>query len=201
MSEPASISAGIAGRYAQAAFDLAREDGALHRIETDVDSLEAALAESPELRALIDSPIYSRDEQGRAISTVAARMGLSQTTANLLALMAQKRRLFVLPQLLRALRERLARERGEVSAEVTSATALSSDQQARLEATLSQSEGRRVRVSTRVDPSLIGGLVVRLGSREVDTSVRSRLNRLQALMREAPAAPAAPARSNQQEVI
>ncbi len=185
MSEPAGIAAGIAGRYAQAAFDLAREDGALDRIEADVEALDQALAGSPDLRALIASPVYSREEQGRAIGAVALRMGLTPTMSNLLQLMAQKRRLFALPQLVRALRGLLARARGEVAAEVVSAQPLNPDQQARLERTLSEVEGRRVKVSTRVDPSLIGGLVVRLGSRMIDTSVRSKLGRLQTLMKEA----------------
>lgn len=185
MSEPASISAGIAGRYAQAAFDIAREDGALDRMAADVDALDQALAASAELRDVIASPLRSREEQGRAIVAVAQAMGLSATFANLLALMASKRRLFALPQLLRALRERIARERGEVAAEVVSARALSPDQMARLERTLSDAEGQRVKVSARVDESLIGGLVVRLGSRMIDTSVKSRLGRLQTAMRDA----------------
>lgn len=185
MSEPAGISAGIAERYAHAAFDLAREEGALGRIEADVDALDRALGESAELRHLIASPVYSREEQGRAVGALARAMGLSATTTNLLLLMAQKRRLFVLPQLVRALRARLARERGEVAAEVVSAKPLTPEQQARLEATLSQAEGRRVRVTTRVDQGLIGGLVVRLGSRMIDTSVRAKLGRLQNMMRAA----------------
>lgn len=185
MAEPAGISAGIAERYAAAAFDLAREDGSLPRIEADVDALDRALSESAELRDLIASPVYSREEQGRAIGALAAAMGLSPTTSNLLRLMAQKRRLFVLPQLVRALRARLARERGEVAAEVVSARPLTPEQQARLERTLSEAEGRRVRVSTRVDEGLIGGLVVRLGSRMIDTSLRTRLGRLQNTLRAA----------------
>jgi len=184
VSEPASISAGIAGRYASAAFDLAREDGGLDRLEADLGALEGVLSESADLRALIGSPLYSREEQGRAVAAVAARMGLSRTMSNLLALMSAKRRLFVLPQLVRALRARLAQERGEVAAEVISAQALSADQQARLEDTLSRAEGRRVKVSARVDAGLIGGLVVRLGSRMIDTSVRAKLGRLQNVMKE-----------------
>lgn len=185
MSEPAGISAGIAGRYASAVFDLALEDGALERLEADVDALDATLAESPDLRSLIASPLYSREEQGRGVAAVAARMALSPTMGNLLALMASKRRLFVLPHLVRALRARLAEARGEVAAEVVSAQDLSDDQRARLEEALSRAEGRRVKVSARVDAGLIGGLVVRLGSRMIDTSVRARLARLQGAMKEA----------------
>lgn len=185
MSEPASISAGIADRYASAVFDLARESGSEARIEGDLDALDAALEGSADLRALIASPVYSRAEQAGAIAALAAHMGLSPVMSNTLRLMADKRRLFVLPPLLRALRARLAEARGETVAEVTSAQPLSAEQARRLEATLSEREGRRVRLAARVDPALIGGLVVRLGSRMIDTSVRSRLDRLQTLMKEA----------------
>ena len=132
MSETASMSQSIAGRYAQAVFDIAREGGALGAIEADVATLEGALNASPDLRALIASPVYSRDEQGRAITAVAERAGLSATMRNVLGLMAQKRRLFALPQLLSSLRERIARERGEVVAEVTSARPLNAAQAERL---------------------------------------------------------------------
>lgn len=185
MSETASMSQSIAGRYAQAVFDIAREGGQLPAIEADVATLEGALNASPDLRALIGSPVYSRDEQGRAITAVAERAGLSVTMRNVLGLMAGKRRLFALPQLLSSLRERIARERGEVVAEVTSARALSPAQAERLAATLSEGQGRRVQLDARVDPSLIGGLVVKLGSKMIDTSVRARLGALQTLMKEA----------------
>ncbi len=185
MSESASISTGIAARYSQAVFGLAREDQQLPALEADVGALEAALGESADLRALIGSPIYSRTEQGAAIAAIAERMGLSVTMRNLLGLMAAKRRLFALPQLLASLRARLAAERGEVDAEVVSAQALTPDQEARLAATLSASEGKVVRLRTRVDAGLIGGLVVRLGSRMIDTSIQGRLGRLQTLMKDA----------------
>lgn len=185
MSEPASISQGIADRYAGAVLDLAREDGSEARIEADVDALDAALAESADLRALIASPIYSRAEQGQAIAALAGRMGLSATMTNVLRLMADRRRLFVLPQLIAQLRARLLAGRGEAEAEVTSAVALTPEQEARLAQALSGSEGRRIRLRTRVDPSLLGGMVVRLGSRMIDTSVRARLDRLTTTMKEA----------------
>lgn len=184
MSEPASISTGIAGRYALAVFDLAREDGSLPAVEADIGALETALRDSADLRALIASPIYSRDEQGSAIMAIAQAMGLSPVTRNVLGLMAQKRRLFALPQVLEALRARIADARGEVSAEVVSAQPLSAEQQARLADTLSAQAGKAVRLQTRVDPSLIGGLVVRLGSRMIDTSIRAQLGQLQNMMKE-----------------
>ena len=184
MSEPASISTGIAGRYAQAVFDLAREENLLPAIGDDIDRLEQALRESADLRSLIASPIYSREEQGAAIGAVAQAMGLSPVMRNVLGLMAQKRRLFVLPQLIEVLRTRMSEARGEVAAEVVSAQPLSAEQQARLTQTLSAKAGKAVRLQSRVDPSLIGGLVVRLGSRMIDTSIRAQLGRLQNMMKE-----------------
>jgi F-type H+-transporting ATPase subunit delta len=184
VSEPASISTGIASRYAQAVFDLARDEDMLPALEADIVSLEAALQDSGDLRALISSPIYSRDEQGNAILAIAQAMGLTPVMRNVLGLMAQKRRLFVLPNLLQTLRTRLADARGEVGAEVTSAQPLTPEQAQRLADTLSAQAGKAVRLQTRVDPSLIGGLVVRLGSRMIDTSIRAKLGQLQNMMKE-----------------
>ena len=128
MSEPASISSGIAARYATALFELAKEDKSLKALEADADALGAALAASPELTAMIASPVVSRDEQGAAIAAIAKKMKLSALTANTLALMAQNRRLFVLPQLVADVLARIAAEKGEGTAEVSSAAALSAVQ-------------------------------------------------------------------------
>ena len=184
MSEPASISSGIAARYAAAVFDLAKEEKALKALEGDVDSLDAALSASADLKALISSPVYSREDQGKAIAAVAAKMGLSPIVANTLALMAANRRLFVLPQLIADIRDRIAAEKGEVTAEVTSATALSAAQAKKLAATLKARVGKDVKLKTAVDEGLIGGLVVKLGSTMIDTSIRSKLAALQNAMKE-----------------
>ena len=184
MSEPASISLGIAARYALALFGLAKEDKALPALESDVAALRDALAISPDLSTLIASPMISRDDQARAMSAISARMGLHTLTANTLALMAQNRRLFVLPQLLSDLTARIAEEKGEVTAEVTSATALSAEQSKRLIATLKSRVGKTVKLNTAVDESLIGGLVVKLGSMMIDTSVKAKLAALQNAMKE-----------------
>ena len=185
MSEPASISTGIAARYATAVFDLCKEADALDQLGADVDALAAALAESADLRALIASPIHSREEQGAVMTALAQKMGLSETFRNVLALMAQKRRLFVLPHLLTALRARLADARGEVEAEVVSAKALTKAQSAKLEKTLAERVGKTVKINATVDESLIGGLVIKVGSRMIDTSIRSKLSALQNTMKEA----------------
>ena len=142
MSEPVAISQGIAGRYAQALFELAKESNSLTALEADADALAAALAASPDLAAMIASPVVPRDEQTGAMNAVAAKMGLSALTANTLALMGGKRRLFVLPHLVANLKARIAVEKGEVTAEVTSATTLSAAQAKALAETLKAKVGR-----------------------------------------------------------
>ncbi|MDT2057882.1 MAG: F0F1 ATP synthase subunit delta [Planktomarina sp.] len=184
MSEPASISSGIASRYATAVFSLAKEDKKLKPLEADVDALDGALTGSADLRALVSSPVYSRAEMGQAISAVAKKMKLQPIMVNTLALMATKRRLFVLPSLLAALRSRIAEEKGEVTAEVTSAKALTKTQAASLAKTLKSKLGLDVKIKATVDDSIIGGLVVKVGSKMIDTSIRSKLNALQNTMKE-----------------
>ena len=184
MSDPASISTGIAARYATAIFELAKEGDALDALETDTGALDSALKDSSEFRDLISSPVYSRDEQGGAIAAVADKAGLSGILKNTLGLMAAKRRLFVLPQLVAELARLLAEEKGEITADVTSAQALSDDQMARLAETLKARMGKDVKLNTVVDETLIGGLVVNVGSRMIDTSIRSRLAALQNTMKE-----------------
>ena len=184
LSEPASISSGIASRYATAVFSLAKEDKKLKPLEADVDALDGALTGSADLRTLVSSPVYSRAEMGQAISAVAKKMKLQPIMVNTLALMASKRRLFVLPSLLAALRTRIAEEKGEVTAEVASAKALTKTQAASLAKTLKAQLGLDVKIKANVDESLIGGLVVKVGSKMIDTSIRSKLNALQNKMKE-----------------
>ena len=184
MSEPASISTGIAARYATAVFELAKESKKLKALETDIGALEGAMSDSADLRTLLSSPLYSRGEQGTAIAAVAKKMKLSPMTSNTLALLASKRRLFVLPQLTSALREQLAEERGEVTAEVTSAKALTKAQADKLAATLKKQVGKAVSIKATVDESIIGGLIVKVGSKMIDTSIKSKLSALQNTMKE-----------------
>jgi F-type H+-transporting ATPase subunit delta len=184
VSEPASISTAIAGRYASALFDLALDGKALAALGADVDALDAALAESADLRGMIASPMISREDQGAAIAAIAARMKLSALMTNTLRLMATGRRLFVLPQLISELRARIAAEKGEVTAEVVSATPLSAEQTAQLVATLKARAGKDVTLKATVDASLIGGLVVKLGSTMIDTSIRAKLAALKNAMKE-----------------
>ena len=184
MSEPASISLSIAARYAQALFEIAKEENGLKALEADTDALGAALEASPELAGMIASPVVGREDQANAMAAIAAKMGLSSVMTNTIALMASKRRLFVLPQLVANLRARIAEEKGEVTAEVTSASALSADQAKKLAETLKAKVGKDVKLNTTVDESLIGGLIVKLGSTMIDTSVKAKLAALQNAMKE-----------------
>lgn len=184
VSEPASISTGIAARYATAMFDLAAEGGVLPALEADIDALSSALDDSADLRDLISSPLYSRRDAQQAIGAVADAMELTPITANSLRLMAANRRLFVVPALIRELRALIAEHKGEVTADVASAKALTKTQAERLAAALSASVGKTVKLNATVDENLIGGLVVKVGSKMVDTSIRSRLNSLQNTMKE-----------------
>ncbi len=184
MSEPASISTGIAARYATALFELATEAKALDALEGDVAALEGAIQGSADLQDMISSPIYGREESAAAIGAVATAMNLGPMTANTLKLMAAKRRLFVLPALLRALREKIADHKGEVTVDVTSAKPLTQAQSDKLAQALKASVGKQVNLNATVDESLIGGLVVKVGSKMIDSSVRSKLNALQNSMKE-----------------
>ncbi|QYK42946.1 MAG: F0F1 ATP synthase subunit delta [Paracoccaceae bacterium] len=184
MSESASISSGIAARYASALFDLSRDEGALATLEGDADALDAAMAASEDLRDLISSPLYSREDQAAAMAAVGAKMGLSALTANTIALMASKRRLFVLPQLVAQVRALIATEKGEITAEVSSAVALTKAQAKALSDTIAARVGKKVKLKASVDEGLIGGLVVKVGSTMIDTSIRAKLASLQNAMKE-----------------
>jgi F-type H+-transporting ATPase subunit delta len=184
VSDTGVISSGIAQRYATAIFDLSKDAKALKALEQDVDALDGALTDSADLRNLITSPVYSRDDTTRAISAVAAKMGLSQAVAGGIGLMASKRRLFTLPQVLTALRAMLAEEKGEVTAEVTSAKALTKAQQTELATVLKARVGKEIKLQLAVDDALIGGLVIKVGSQMIDTSIRAQLAALQNSMKE-----------------
>jgi F-type H+-transporting ATPase subunit delta len=184
VSEPASISTGIAERYATAIFELAQESKSLPKLESNLTDLANALDDSADLRDLIASPVVSREDQGKAIAAIADKMGLVPDLQNGLALMARKRRLFVLPQLINQLRAMIAEAKGEMTADVVSATKLSAAQSKKLAETLKKTVGKDVKINATVDESLIGGLVVKVGSKMIDTSIRSRLNSLQNAMKE-----------------
>lgn len=184
MSISASLTSGVAGRYATALFEIAKEGGSLDRVEADVIAVQAALAESPEFRHMIHSPVFSREDMTSAIRAIAARMQLGPEVSNTIGLMAANRRLFVLPGFLDGVRSLIAEHRGEVTAEVTTAKPLSDAQASTLREMLKQSVGKDVELAVTVDPGLIGGLVVKVGSRMIDSSIRSKLSNLQNVMKE-----------------
>ena len=184
VSETSSISTGIASRYATAVFELAKEGTELDALEHDIDTIEVTLNDSSDFRALINSPIYSRSAQGDAIAAIAAKLELGGTLSNTLKLMASKRRLFVLPHLVAALRQLIADEKGEVTADVRAARSLSDEQAGKLSETLRASVGKDVKMNVTVDENLIGGLIVKVGSKMIDTSIRSKLAALQNTMKE-----------------
>ena len=185
VSETAGISTGIAARYATAVFDLAKEGKDIKALETDVAALQAAIADSADFTTLLTSPLYNRDEQGAAVTAISKKMGLSVTVSNVLSLLVAKRRLFVLPHMLAVLQDRLADERGEMTAEVTTAKSLTKAQSDKLAKTLSGQVGKTVTIKQTVDESIIGGLIVKVGSRMIDTSIAAKLNALQNTMKEA----------------
>jgi F-type H+-transporting ATPase subunit delta len=178
------MTSGVAGRYATALFEIARESNALDQVESDILALQAALAESPELRGMIASPVFTREDQAAAIAAISAKMGLGTAVSNTLGLMARNRRLFVVPALVAQLKALIAAARGEVNAEVTTAKPLTDAQIDALASTLKTSVGKDVKLEITVDESLIGGLVVKVGSRMIDTSIRAKLANLQNVMKE-----------------
>ena len=183
MELSAGIKASLAGRYASALFDLASEAGTVTAVEGDLDRLAEALGESAELRALIRNPEISREQIGKVVGGIADYLGLADLTRNFLGVLAENRRISDLPAMIRAFHAIAAAQRGEVTAEVASAHALTDKQLATLEAKLRAREGRTVKLKTRVDPDLLGGLVVTVGSKRIDGSIRTRLNSLAQAMK------------------
>jgi F-type H+-transporting ATPase subunit delta len=174
---------GLADRYAAALFELADERKTLDAVADDLRALRAMLRDSADLRRLIRSPVLSREEQAKAIAAVAETAQVSPITRNFLGLLAQNRRLFALPEMVEGYLHRLAEARGEVTAHVITAQDLSAAQREAVNEQLRRAVGRKVAVDVEIDPGLLGGLVVRVGSRMVDASLRSKLNRLQLAMK------------------
>ena len=183
MENSGGIKASLQGRYASALFDLASENGTVSAVESDLETIGEAIKESADLGALIRNPQISREAASKAIEAVADVLGLSQLTKNFLGVLAGNRRLSALPQIIRAFAAIAAAQRGEATAEVTSAHALSDEQVEQLRQKLEVREGRKVKVKTSVDPDLLGGLVVTIGSKRIDSSIRTRLNSLAQAMK------------------
>lgn len=178
MENSGGIQASLAGRYATALFDLARDEKKIEAVESSLSGLKAALAESAEFRDLTTSPLVGRDEAVKTVAAVAKKMKLDSITANFLGVLAQNRRLAQLGNVIRAFNQLAAAHRGEMTAEVISAHALSDDQVAELKKTLRARMGRDIAVDLNVDPSILGGLIVKIGSQMIDGSIKTKLNTL-----------------------
>lgn len=185
MSNAGSLTSGIAQRYASAYFDLMAQENQIDLAEKDMAALKAIIDGSDELRGFIKSPVYSRDDQANAIKAIADKAGFAPLTRNFLNLIAKNRRLFALADMILAFESAIARHRGEVSAEATTTVALSSEQERRLRQEIETLVGKAVNLETKVDPGLLGGMIVKVGSKMIDSSLKTKLNRLQSVMKEA----------------
>jgi F-type H+-transporting ATPase subunit delta len=183
VASSASGSATLAGRYASALFDLADEAKAIDTVESDLTAISHMIDESDDLKRLIASPVLARDEQSRAVDAVLKKAGASDTTRQFVGVCAQNRRLFALPAMIREFRRLASERRGEQAAEVISAKALNNDQKAALADALKKAVGSDVAVDEKVDPELLGGLIVRIGSRMVDGSLKTKLQQMRLAMK------------------
>lgn len=177
------LGSGLAGRYAKALFDLAVEQNQRDQVAADLGRLKAMLADSGDLSRLVMSPAFSRDEQGRAMKAVLERAELGETTRRFIGVVARNRRLFALPKMIEGYAALVAQAKGEISATVTSAHPLADAQVAQIRDMLAARAKRKVALTATVDPELIGGLVVRLGSRMIDSSIRTKLQMLELAMK------------------
>ena len=175
----------MSGRYATALFELAREGNSFETVSADLDKFEAMLAGSADLARLVRSPVFSAEVQSKALDAVLADAGIGGTAAKFLKVLTANRRLFAVGDVIRAYRALVAKFRGEATADVTVAEALSETNLDALKAALKSVTGKDVALNVKVDPSIIGGLVVKLGSRMVDSSLRTKLNSIKHAMKEA----------------
>lgn len=175
---------GMAGRYATALFELAAENKAIDSVLADLDRFDALIGESPDLARLVRSPVFAADKQTRALSAVLDRVGLAGIAANFLKVVASNRRLFAVQDMIRGYRARVAKHRGEVTAQVTVAEALGEAHLTGIKDALKSVTGKDVKIDVRVEPSIIGGLIVKLGSRMVDASLKTKLNSIRHAMKE-----------------
>ena len=183
-AENPSVS-GVSGRYATALFELARDERCIDDVKADLDGFEGMLRENPDLMRLVRSPVFSADEQLRALTAVLGQTGISGVSANFLKVLTANRRLFAVADVIRAFTALVAKFKGEATADVTVAETLSDRNLDTLKTALKSVTGKDVTLNVKVDPSIIGGLVVKLGSRMVDSSLRTKLNSIKHAMKEA----------------
>ena len=192
METSGGIRASLAGRYASALFDLARDQRQIESVGNSLDALSQALLDSKDFAELVSSPLVSRDEAGMAFAALAPQLGLDPITANFLGVLARNGRKGQLRAVARLFKRLASEHRGETTAEVITARPLADDQMAQLKQQLRARAGRDVAIETQVDPSILGGIVVKLGSQMIDASIRTKLNRLAQAMKGEARMPAAP---------
>jgi F-type H+-transporting ATPase subunit delta len=183
-SEDPSVS-GVSGRYATALFELARDEKSVDAVLADLDRFDRLLAESDDLKRLVRSPVFSADAQAKALSAVLEKAEISGVSANFLKVLTANRRLFAVADVIRAFRALVAKFKGEATADVTVAEALSDANLDALKVALKAVTAKDVTLNVKIDPSIIGGLVVKVGSRMVDSSLRTKLNSIKHAMKEA----------------
>ncbi len=184
MAGESAVVSGMAGRYATALFELAREQNAVDVVRADLDRFDSLVSESSDLARLVRSPLFTAGEQVRALDAVLERAGIGGLSAQFLRVVTANRRLFAVRDMIRGYRVLVARARGEVTAEVTLAEQPSEAHLSKIKAALAEVTKKDVQVEVKVDPAIIGGLVVKLGSRMVDTSLRTKLNAIKHAMKE-----------------
>ena len=184
MTSEIRIVSGISGRYASALFDLAIEQGNLDEVESDLLALDSMIADNDDLARLVKSPVMSREDQERAMGAVLERGGAGHLVRQFVRLVSKNRRLFVLSKMVIDFQTLLADYRGQSTAYVTSAIPLKDEQRKRIQAQLAEIVGREITLSTDVDSELLGGLLVRIGSKMLDSSLRTKLQKMQTAMKE-----------------
>lgn len=175
---------GMAGRYALALFELANEAGQLDQVQADLARFTAMLNGSDDLKRLVKSPVFSSEDQAKAVTAILDKAGISGIAGNLIKVVATNRRLFAVESIIRGFNALVAKARGEITAEVTVAEALSPAQSSTLSAALKDVLGKEPKIDVKVDPAILGGLIVKVGSRMVDTSLRTKLNSIRTAMKE-----------------
>jgi F-type H+-transporting ATPase subunit delta len=176
----------MAGRYASALFELALEEKAIDSVRTDLDKFDAMVADSAELDRLVRSPVFSADDKLKALGAILDKAGIKGLAANFLRVLTTNRRLFAARDVIRGFRALVAKHRGEVTAQVTVAEKLSDKNlEALKDALKSKTAGKNIDLDVKIDPSIIGGLIVKVGSQMVDSSLRTKLNSIKLAMKEA----------------
>jgi len=184
VADTSQLISGVAERYASSLFELALDAGAIDAVAADLNRFQAMIDDSADLKRLVVSPVFSSEEQSNAVVTICQKAGIGGLVANFLNVVAGNRRLFAVSGMIAAFRQIAARHRGEVTAEVTTAHALSAAQENELKVALKSVTGKDVTIAVTLDPSILGGLIVKVGSRQIDTSLRTKLSTLKLALKE-----------------